>query len=123
MTSDEINHDHRGPMCSVTAPGSQDASAAMTNAPMAAVASQPSQYMAGPSLGLKDSGPGRAGSQTPMAWCVIAPSRATARSPWIIEQYDHHEKAAFACQLLHVAGGCPVGFTNGAMLDKIEWLR
>ncbi len=35
-------------------------------------------------------------------------------------QYDHHGKPAFACHLLHVAGGCPVGLTNGAILDKIE---
>jgi len=25
--------------------------------------------------------------------------------------------------LLHVAGGCPVGYTNAAILDKIERLR
>ncbi|MGZ8489273.1 MAG: hypothetical protein ACXWW4_12155 [Candidatus Binatia bacterium] len=33
---------------------------------------------------MKDSGPGRAGSQTPIAWCVMAPSRATASRPWIM---------------------------------------
>ena len=36
------------------------------------------------------------------------------------QQYDHHGKPVFACHLLHVAGGCPVGLTNGAILDKIE---
>lgn len=84
MTSDGVNHDHSGPMRALTAPGGHEVTAAMNHAPRAALATNRTSSWLRPSLGLKDSGPGRAGSQTPMAWCVMAPSRATARRPWII---------------------------------------
>ena len=119
MTSDGINQDHSGPMCSVTAPGVHGVTAAMTHGPMAALASPPYPVHGWTVFGFEKLGAWANRQPTPMAWCVMAPSRAAASS----QQYDHHEKPAFACHLLHVAGGCPVGLTNGAILDKIEWLR
>ena len=69
---------------------------------------------------MKDSEPGRAGSQTPDGLMRDGAEQGDGEKTVDYQLYDHPMKPAFACHLLHVAGGCPVGLTNGAILDKIE---